>query len=82
MRQPECGRSIALPIIPTVGRKILEALGLPEDKWSFDFLKSAKTYAGLLDALPRGKEIAAPSLLVAKVEDAQVADWTARFGGG
>ncbi|MEY2759413.1 MAG: hypothetical protein RIR33_3191, partial [Pseudomonadota bacterium] len=38
--------------------------------------------AGLLDALPRGLPIKAPPQLFSKIEDAQVADWTARFGGG
>ena len=39
-------------------------------------------YAKLLDALPRGLAITPPAVLFAKVEDAKVAEWTARFGGG
>jgi methionyl-tRNA synthetase len=39
-------------------------------------------YAKLLDALPRGMPISVPPQLFTKIEDAQVAEWTARFGGG
>jgi methionyl-tRNA synthetase len=39
-------------------------------------------YAGLLDALPRGMPISVPPELFSKIEDAQVAEWTQKFGGG
>jgi len=31
--------------------------------------------------LPHGIEISAPPVLFQKIEDAQVAEWTERFGG-
>jgi methionyl-tRNA synthetase len=35
----------------------------------------------LLDVLPRGQAVAAAGVLFAKIEDAQVAEWSERFGG-
>jgi len=35
----------------------------------------------LLDALPRGQAITVPDVLFKKIEDDQVAEWTARLGG-
>jgi methionyl-tRNA synthetase len=72
---------IAQPIIPETAKKILEALGVPEGNRS---LAASKLGAGaaLLDALPRGTTIAVPPQLFSKIEDANVADWTQRFGGG
>ena len=37
--------------------------------------------ADLLDRLPRGRAVRAPEVLFKKVEDDQVAEWTAQFGG-
>lgn len=37
--------------------------------------------AGLLDSLPRGRAVRAPEVLFKKIEDDQVAEWTAQFGG-
>jgi methionyl-tRNA synthetase len=72
---------IAQPIIPTAAKAILDALNIPEANRKMGF--SATTdFAALLDALPRGAAITPPPVLFAKVEDAQVAEWTARFGGG
>ena len=68
---------LAQPIIPGAGAKILDALGVPEDKRSFQFGDPAQ----LLDALPIGHTITPPDVLFQKIEDEQVADWTARFGG-
>ena len=74
---------IAQPIIPETAKKILDALGVPEGNRSLALAKlGAGGYAALLDALPRGMTIAVPPQLFTKIEDAQVADWTARFGGG
>ena len=36
----------------------------------------------LLDRLPRGQAVAAAEVLFRKIEDAQVAEWAERFGGG
>ncbi|MFN3537104.1 MAG: hypothetical protein ACK4Y4_06630 [Brevundimonas sp.] len=38
--------------------------------------------ASLLDLLPRGRPVSAPEVLFKKIEDAQVAEWAERFGGG
>ncbi len=73
---------IAQPIIPDAAQKILTALNIPEQARSLNFTSGDRSYADLLDALPRGMEISAPDVLFAKIEDAQVEDWTARFGGG
>ena len=73
---------IAQPIIPDAAQKILTALNIPEQARSLNFTSGDRSYADLLDALPRGMEISAPDVLFAKIEDTQVEDWTARFGGG
>jgi methionyl-tRNA synthetase len=72
---------IAQPIIPTAAKAILDALGIPEANRKMGFGASTD-YAKLLDALPRGMPISVPPQLFTKIEDAQVAEWTARFGGG
>ncbi|RAN35907.1 methionine--tRNA ligase [Hyphomonas pacifica] len=69
---------IAQPIIPDAGKKILDALGIPEDKRSFQF----GDIEALLDALPHGHEISPPDVLFQKIEDAQVEEWSEQFGGG
>ncbi len=69
---------LAQPIIPSVGKTILDALGVPEDKRSFQF---GDDYAALLDVLPHGHEISPPDVLFSKIEDEQVAEWAERFGG-
>lgn len=74
---------IAQPIIPETAKKILDAIGVPEDRRSLDPAKlGAGGFAALLDALPRGMAINVPPQLFSKIEDAQVAEWSARFGGG
>ena len=74
---------IAQPIIPDTARKILDAIGVPEGNRSLDMSKlAASGYSALLDALPRSMTIAVPPQLFTKIEDAHVADWTQRFGGG
>ena len=72
---------IAQPIIPDAAAKILDALGVPDKNRKMGF-GAATDYAGLLDALPHGLDITPPPVLFAKIEDAQVAEWMARFGGG
>ncbi|MEQ1782840.1 MAG: methionine--tRNA ligase, partial [Hyphomonadaceae bacterium] len=77
-----CG-IIAQPIIPETAAKILDALGIPDDRRSLDLSKLATGgFANLLNALPPGMTITVPPQLFTKIEDTQVADWTARFGGG
>lgn len=68
---------LAQPIIPGVGASILDALAIPADQRNWP--KANDT--NLLDALPHGMEITPPPVLFAKIEDDQVAEWMARFGG-
>ncbi|MEL6285398.1 MAG: methionine--tRNA ligase [Pseudomonadota bacterium] len=68
---------IAQPIIPSAAGKILDALGVPAGNRLFP--KPDDT--GLLDALPRGLTVSPPDVLFQKIEDEQVAQWTAQFGG-
>ena len=72
---------IAAPIIPNVADTILDALGVPEHRRSMNF-GPGTDFSRLLDALPRGAAYVPPPVLFAKIEDAQVAEWTTRFGGG
>lgn len=69
---------LALPIIPEAGSKILDALGIPEDRRTFRF----GNIESLLDALPHGHEISPPEVLFQKIEDDQIAEWSEQFGGG
>lgn len=73
---------IAQPIIPDAAEKILDALGIPEANRKMPGGSKAEDYAALLDAIPRGQVITPPDVLFQKIEDSQVEDWTARFGGG
>ncbi len=68
---------IAQPLIPSAAAAILDAIGVPEGNRNWPDAGDK----GLLDALPHGMEISAPPVLFQKIEDAQVAEWTERFGG-
>jgi methionyl-tRNA synthetase len=69
---------LAEPIVPVAARKILDALSVPEGNRGWPLADDA----GLLDALPHGLQITAPEVLFQKIEDEQIAAWTAQFGGG
>jgi methionyl-tRNA synthetase len=71
---------IAQPIIPGAAKKILDALNIPEENRNFPAADA--DFAGLLDTLPHGMAISPPDVLFQKIEDAQVEEWTERFGGG
>lgn len=73
---------IAQPIIPDAAKKILDALGIPEKNRNMPTGSKPEDFAALLDAIPRGHAITPPDVLFQKIEDAQVAEWTERFGGG
>jgi methionyl-tRNA synthetase len=68
---------LALPFIPQTAGRVLDALNIPQANRRWPLASDT----GLLDALPRGMAFNAPDVLFAKIEDAQVAEWTARFGG-
>ncbi|PKP83510.1 MAG: methionine--tRNA ligase [Alphaproteobacteria bacterium HGW-Alphaproteobacteria-18] len=73
---------IAQPIIPDAAKKILDALGIPEENRKMPDASKPEDFAGLLDAIPRGHAITPPDVLFQKIEDTQIAEWTAQFGGG
>ncbi len=74
---------LAQPLIPDAAEKILDAMNIPQENrtWKFDQTDWAKTVTDILDALPHGLDISAPDVLFAKIEDAQIEEWKARFGG-
>ncbi len=67
---------VAQPIIPDAAGKVLDALGVPGANRAWP----SRGDAALLDALPHGLAIHAPDVLFAKIEDADVEAWRARFG--
>ena len=69
---------IAQPLVPFAAKKILDALDMPEDQRNWDFSDPK----ALLDRLPHGHAIQPPDVLFAKIEDEQIEEWSARFGGG
>ncbi|MBA4800743.1 MAG: methionine--tRNA ligase [Euryhalocaulis sp.] len=69
---------IAQPLVPFAAKKILDALDVPEDQRNWDFSDPK----ALLDRLPHGHAIQPPDVLFAKIEDEQIEEWSARFGGG
>jgi len=66
---------ISQPFIPFAAEKILGAFEGAPAGWPGTDGKAE------LSRLKEGSKIAAPAVLFAKVEDAQVAEWTERFGG-
>ncbi|WP_282008534.1 class I tRNA ligase family protein, partial [Brevundimonas aveniformis] len=65
---------LAAPVIPFTAEKIAASVGSSDLSWPLpdeDFLS----------AVPAGRVIAHQGVLFAKIEDEQVADWAARFGG-
>ena len=68
---------IAQPIIPNMAETVLNAIGIKENerKWP------SASNNNLLDFLPRSKSIAIPDVLVKKIEDADVSNWTKLFQG-
>ncbi len=66
---------LAQPFIPDAAKMVLDAIGVPEANRAWP-----RPDANLLDALPRGLNIAAPDVLFKKIEDADVATWAERFG--
>jgi methionyl-tRNA synthetase len=65
---------LAAPIIPGSAEKIAACVGATDLSWP-------SAGEDLLAAVPVGRPVAAASVLFAKIEDEQVAEWSARFGG-
>ncbi len=68
---------LAQPVIPSAARSIAEALGMPfPDTWP------GEDMAAELSRLDPGHPVRAPEVLFRKIDEAQLADWASRFGGG
>lgn len=65
---------MAAPVMPFSASRIAASVGAGDLSWP-------SADAPLLDTLPRGRSVAAGGVLFAKIEDAQVAEWSERFGG-
>jgi methionyl-tRNA synthetase len=69
---------LAQPFVPVAAAAILDAMGVPEKNRMWPLASDG----AILNALPPGLAIRAPDLLFTKIEDADVAAWAERFGGG
>ena len=68
---------ICAPVLPFTAEIICEAIGEPyPGEWPGTDARAE------LSRLEPGRPVRAPEVLFRKVEDAQVAEWTERFGGG
>ncbi len=67
---------VSEPFIPFAAEKI--AIGVGEE---FPGVWPTAQGAAILDILPPGRKVEAPEVLFKKVENDQVAEWVARFGG-
>ncbi|MDX2234742.1 MAG: methionine--tRNA ligase [Hyphomonadaceae bacterium] len=69
---------LAQPFIPDAADVVLNALAVPQDarRWP------RADDPALLARLPAGHAITPPDVLFRKIEDADVAAWAERFGGG
>ena len=65
------------PVIPTVSEKILDCLGLGREVLTWP----DQSASFLLAALQPGHSFKVPDVLIQKITDEQIEDWTARFGG-
>jgi methionyl-tRNA synthetase len=65
---------LAAPMIPGSAEKIAATVGATDLSWP-------ALGEDLLAAVPAGQAVAAAAVLFAKIEDEQVAEWSARFGG-
>ena len=65
---------LAAPILPFTAPRIAASVGSTDLSWP-------DAGADLLNVLPVGGKVEAQGVLFAKIEDAQVAEWSERFGG-
>ena len=65
---------LAAPILPFTAPKIAASVGVDDLSWP-------GTDENLLNILPVGGQVAAQGVLFSKIEEAQVVDWSDRFGG-
>jgi methionyl-tRNA synthetase len=67
---------VSAPVIPFAAETIAMALGEP-----FPPAWPGADVAAELSRVPAGRHIATPPVLFRKIEDAEIAEWTARFAG-
>ena len=65
---------VAAPVMPSSARAIAATVGETHLGWP-------APDDSLLDRLPRGRPVASAEVLFKKIEDAQVVEWSERFGG-
>jgi len=65
---------LSAPFIPFAAERIAASMGETDLSWPSEG-------EDLLNRLPTGRPVAAAEVLFRKIEDAQVAEWTERFGG-
>jgi methionyl-tRNA synthetase len=68
---------ISSPFLPDTAQSILDAFGVSDRPLHWPTAPAA----ALLDELPRGSPVGHLPLLFRRIEDAETADWLARFGG-
>ncbi|MBK9036368.1 MAG: methionine--tRNA ligase [Myxococcales bacterium] len=68
---------LSAPVMPTSSQKILDDLQVPADARAWPTRPMAEELA----TLPAGHAFVDGGLLFAKIEDTQVAEWSARFAG-
>jgi methionyl-tRNA synthetase len=66
---------LAAPVLPFTAARIAATVGADDLSWP-------AADNSWTTALPEGRPVQAPEVLFRKIEDAQVAEWAARFGGG
>ncbi len=69
---------LAQPFIPDSAKMVLDAMGVPDGNRRWPDHRDASVW----DALPREHRFTPPDVLFKKIEDEQVAEWSARFGAG
>ncbi len=71
---------ISAPFVPFTADIIAQAVGEPSPNGAAGAWPEANGEQAL-SILPPGRAVKAPEVLFRKIEDAQVAEWTERFGG-
>jgi len=66
---------LAAPFIPFPARIIAESVGERAEEWP------TMDAAAELSRLQPGRALTTPPVLFRKIEDEQIAEWAARFGG-
>lgn len=69
--------AVASPVIPNAATTLGEAVGVDISSWPNEVAK--RIPAALV--VPAGQAFTVPPILFAKVDDAQIAEWSERFGG-